>query len=269
MVHVAAEDRLRVSYGDHFHVVTILNGAFDGWYRGAVHAQVPGALKLKEPGEVHRQVRVHEPFTLEAVCFEEATVREVARAKGMRGTPRFRSGAFAPGSAEAALGFAMRRALVDPRTSVLERETRVAAALGALLEGDAVRTPAPSPRASRSVRRARAYLQDTLTDDVTLDELARHAGLDKYHLVRAFKAEHGVPPHAWVVHARVAKARTLLRTGARVADVAQAVGFYDQSQLHRHFRRIVGVTPGAFARSMVPAGRAHPRSDAPIALAAG
>jgi AraC-like DNA-binding protein len=252
MVHVQAEDRLRVSYGDHFHVVTILDGAFDGWYRGAVHAQVPGALKLKDPGEVHRQVRVHAPFTLEAICFAVDAVRDVARAKGLRGPPRFRAGAFGPGSAEAKLGFAMRRALVDPHGTVLERETRIAAALDALLDADGSREPRSERRATRSVRRALDYLQDALSENVTLDELAVHAGLDKYHLVRAFKAELGVPPHAWLVHARVARARELLRAGERVTDVAHAVGFYDQSQLHRHFRRIVGVPPGAFARQVRP-----------------
>jgi len=40
-----------------------------------------------------------------------------------------------------------------------------------------------------------------------------------------------------------------------VAEAAQAVGFYDESQLHRHFRRIVGVPPGVYARSFGAAER--------------
>jgi AraC-like DNA-binding protein len=72
------------------------------------------------------------------------------------------------------------------------------------------------------------------------------AGLDKFHLVRAFRAEVGVPPYEFLTHLRIARARELLRRGVLVADAAQAV-----SQLHRHFRRIVGVTPGAYAKSFV------------------
>ena len=250
MVRVEGEDRLRVSYGEYFHAVVILGGSFDGWYRGMVRTQVPGGLKLKEPGEVHRQVRVHAPFTLEAVAFEPAAVHGAADAMGLRGSLRFEASGFAPGTPQARLAYAMHAALVTPGTPELERETRIADALAALLRGDASSTDArPERRAPRPVRRARDYLHDALNEKVTLEELSRHAGLDKFHLVRAFKAEVGVPPYEYLLHARVARARELLQRGERVAEAAQAVGFCDESQLHRHFRRIVGLAPGAFARS--------------------
>ena len=62
---------------------------------------------------------------------------------------------------------------------------------------------------------------------------------------------------------RVSRARELLRAGVHVAEAAQAVGFYDESQLHRHFRRIVGVTPGAYARSFVSASQERTRQYRP------
>jgi AraC-like DNA-binding protein len=108
------------------------------------------------------------------------------------------------------------------------------------------------------VRRARAFLHDALSDKVTLDDLAAHAGLDKFHLVRAFRAEVGLPPYEYLTHLRVWKARELLERGALVADAAQSVGFYDESQLHRHFRRIVGITPGRFSRSFGRNGQHRP-----------
>ena len=95
---------------------------------------------------------------------------------------------------------------------------------------------------------ARAFLHDALADKITLDDLAAHAGLDKFHLVRAFRAAVGLPPYEYLTHVRVWKAKELLQRGALVAEAAQAVGLYDQSQLHRHFRRIVGITPGRFSR---------------------
>jgi len=60
----------------------------------------------------------------------------------------------------------------------------------------------------------------------------------------------GLPPHAYVTHRRVSVAQDLLAHGLSQAEVAARVGLYDQSQLHRHFKRIVGVTPGAYARAM-------------------
>jgi AraC-like DNA-binding protein len=100
------------------------------------------------------------------------------------------------------------------------------------------------------VRRARAYLHEALAGKVTLDDLAAHAALDKFHLVRAFRHEVGLPPYEYLTYLRVAPARELLLRGVRVAQAAQDVGFYDESQLHRHFRRIMGITPGAYARSL-------------------
>jgi transcriptional regulator GlxA family with amidase domain len=101
------------------------------------------------------------------------------------------------------------------------------------------------------VRLARAFLHDALADKITLDDLAEHAALDKFHPVRAFRSEVGLPPYEYLTHLRVSRARELLRRGVLVAAAAQAVGFCDESQLHRHFRRIVGVAPGAYARGFI------------------
>ncbi|HLK38877.1 MAG TPA: helix-turn-helix transcriptional regulator, partial [Polyangiaceae bacterium] len=78
---------------------------------------------------------------------------------------------------------------------------------------------------------------------------------DKFHLVRTFRTEVGLPPYEYLTYLRVSRARELLRRGVFVAEAAQAVGFCDESQLHRHFRRIVGVPPGVYARSFVPSRR--------------
>ena len=246
MFRLDREDRLRTMYADSFVVVAVYDGAFDGWYRGAVNTHVAGSIKLKEPGEVHRDLRVHAPFTLQGATLSREMVEGAAASLGIRGPVQFRSSAFGPGERASRLGFAMHAALVDPEVSEIERATHVVELLAEVLA-----TRGPS-RATTAVRRARAFLHDSLADKVTLDDVATCAGLDKFHLVRAFRAEVGVPPYEYLTQARVAKAKDLLRTGARVAAVAQAVGFYDESQLHRHFRRIVGLTPGRFAKSTSP-----------------
>lgn len=89
-----------------------------------------------------------------------------------------------------------------------------------------------------------------LTEQVRLDDLADYVRMDKFHLIRNFRAQLGAPPYEYLTHQRILRARQLLRAGWSPARVAPAVGYYDQSQLHRHFRRIVGVTPGTFARAI-------------------
>lgn len=246
MLRVEHEDRARTTYTERFTLVAVYAGAFDGWYRGQVRTLVPGSLKLKEPGEVHRDLRVHAPFTIQGAAFASEQVAEAAAALGLRGSTHFKAAGFAPGTRAAALGFAMHEALVREDAGELEVTSVVTETLAEVLGPDG----APPIRAPRAVRRARAFLHEALAERVTLDEVATNAGLDKFHLVRAFRREVGLPPYEYLTNLRVARARELLQQGARVAAAAQEVGFYDESQLHRHFRRIVGVAPGAYARSL-------------------
>lgn len=251
MLRVEHEDRTRTTYSEHFMVVVVYEGAFDGWYRGRVRAHVAGSLKLKEPGEVHRDLRVHAPFTIQGAGFAPELVAAAADARGLRGSVHFKASAFAPGERATRLAFAMHDALVRGDATEMERATLVAETLSEI-----VCTSSPSSwRAPRAVRRARALLHDTLADKITLDDLAEHAALDKFHLVRAFRAEVGLPPYEYLTYLRVSRARELLRHGALVAQAAQAVGFCDESQLHRHFRRILGVPPGVYARSFLSSER--------------
>src|SRR5262249_17371482 len=107
----------------------------------------------------------------------------------------------------------------------------------------------PAGRERAAVKRARDYLREHLSEQVRLDDLADHVGLDKFHLIRAFRAEVGVPPYQFLTHARIHRARELLRAGMPALRVASAVGYCDQSQLHRHFVRLVGQSPARYATS--------------------
>lgn len=98
-----------------------------------------------------------------------------------------------------------------------------------------------------AVARARAFLHDHPSRAVSMDEVACAAGVSPFHLCRLFHREVGLPPHAYHAQVRVARAKDLLAAGLPIAQVATATGFYDQSQFGRHFRRVVGVTPGRYA----------------------
>src|SRR5882757_1509432 len=129
MLRVENEDRARVTYAEHFAVVVVFEGAFEGWYRGGVRTHVAGSLKLKEPGEVHRDLRVHAPFTLQGAAFAPELVAAAADATGLRGASHFRAAGFAPGERAARLAFAMHDALVREDATELERTTLVAETL--------------------------------------------------------------------------------------------------------------------------------------------
>ena len=64
---------------------------------------------------------------------------------------------------------------------------------------------------------------------------------------RLFEHEVGMPPHAYQIQARIAHAKPLLLQGLSVSRVAGDTGFFDASHFTRHFKRHVGVAPGAYA----------------------
>ncbi|WP_324727893.1 AraC family transcriptional regulator [Pseudomonas chlororaphis] len=104
------------------------------------------------------------------------------------------------------------------------------------------------PRLPLVAHQARDYLHAHAQQDISLDELGAVCGVDRFRLTRAFKAAYGLPPHAYLVQLRLAKARRLLARGAQPADVAMALGFADQSHMGRWFVRAYGLTPAAYRK---------------------
>lgn len=124
----------------------------------------------------------------------------------------------------------------------------VVSVLAALAEGGP-RAGAGAQRADPALERAAALLLDRLADPPSLAEVARAAGLSRARLVRRFGTRFGLPPMAWAMQRRLARARVLLRRGVPPAAVAAALGFADQPHLTRAFRATAGTTPGRYGRA--------------------
>jgi AraC-like DNA-binding protein len=119
----------------------------------------------------------------------------------------------------------------------------------------ATRTPQPGRVAPGSglapwqLRRAKDMLLAELSENVSLDCVAGACKLSVSHFARAFKASTGVPPHQWLVTARLEKAKGLLTNSPTpLVDVAGICGFADQSHFSRVFARVMGSSPGAWRR---------------------
>jgi AraC-like DNA-binding protein len=80
--------------------------------------------------------------------------------------------------------------------------------------------------------------------------LADQAGGSRYHLIRVFRLYTGLTPHAYQIDCRINKARQLLRAGGNLAELAQQLGFTDQSHFQRAFRQRTSITPGDYRRQM-------------------
>jgi AraC-like DNA-binding protein len=152
-------------------------------------------------------------------------------------------------------------ALDTPGTR-LERDQSLAEWLRALFERSSVARSLRTPlnhREDRGFRLACDYLGDRPARNVGLDELAAIAGIGKFRLIRLFRERTGLPPHALQIAHRIRHARRLLEAGQTIAATAVATGFADQSHLHRHFQRSLGLTPGEYQRRFKPWDGASPR----------
>jgi len=205
-------------------------GRADFWTHGRTWSGAPGSVMVFEPGDVYRDLKRHGPVTFQLIGFstpfiDAVKVQSCFAVDDVRGLP-----------------FQRLHDAVTAKADAFTLECALAEAIGAM---GALDEPKFEP--TRPVRRALGLMRECLSNPLTLDELAMHAGLDKFHLCRAFRAQVGLPPHAYLTQLRIMHAKELLAAGARPRDIAPQVGLYDQSQLNRHFRRIVGMTPGQFS----------------------
>jgi AraC-like DNA-binding protein len=110
--------------------------------------------------------------------------------------------------------------------------------------------PAPQALGGLSpgaMRRVREYVKAHLGESIDLSMLAGVAGLSVHHFARQFKQSAGVTPHAYLTQKRVERAQEMLvQTDLSLAEIAFAVGFFDQGHLARHFRHMLGTTPREF-----------------------
>jgi AraC family transcriptional regulator len=133
-----------------------------------------------------------------------------------------------------------------------------AQALGVVLAHELVNTGryAAQPQAGGGLaawqrRKALAYIDEHLAESISLEALAELVGLSACYFCRAFGQSLGMPPQRYQLTRRIERAKTLLaKRAASVTDVGLTVGYNDASAFCTAFRRITGVTPTAYRRSL-------------------
>jgi AraC-like DNA-binding protein len=218
-------------------------------YRNKIHRVNGFGHMLLEPGETHTNTAIHQPVDFKVLLVEPAIVEEIATELGLRGTPHFRVSAVI--DATLFQIFQQFYSAVEADETALTQQSLFVACVHLLLGNHAEKTP-PIIRAAHehdAIHRAKRYLQERYDAPVSLDELATVAGLSRFHLLRTFAHHTGLPPHAYQIHIRIERARKLLQAGELPSSVAAWTGFADQSHFTRHFKRIMGVTPGVYAQA--------------------
>lgn len=236
-------------YAPHAHdtyvVGTVIAGCETFVCRGARHYVGPDDLTFVNPHEVHDGEPYEGGYTYRMTYPSATLMAEAAlEATGRPVLPSF----VAPRvrDPEGVSLFLLAHEALEAGADPLLAEETLLRALSLLVSRHAGLPLRPLGAEAGPVARARALIEARFADALSLDDLARAAGLPRHLLIRAFRRETGTTPHSYLVNRRTLAARALLRDGTGPAEVALAVGFFDQSHLTRAFKARHGVTPGAY-----------------------
>lgn len=135
--------------------------------------------------------------------------------------------------------------LIDADASLLQKQcsavsffTLIQQTLGA----SEVRPEQAVPR----IERVAQFINDNFKHAISLDDMCSAASLSGSYLIRAFEQRYHMTPHAYLINRRIQHARTRLKAGSLIADVAHELGFADQAHFQRVFKKHLAATPGQY-----------------------
>ena len=111
-------------------------------------------------------------------------------------------------------------------------------------------TVSPSQKVNKECIFVENYINDHYKENITLDQLAELAYVNKYYLAHTFKKQKGISPINYLLEKRIEEAKYLLRTtNLSVNEIGRIVGFSSQSYFAQSFKRALGKTPLEFRKS--------------------
>lgn len=242
----------RTAYEPHRHdayALGITTGGVQTFrYRGAQRVCLPGQLHLLHPDELHDGApAVADGFTYRIAYIAPELVRN---ALGARPLPFVADPVQQPRGAAQPLGAVLAELLADidePISELLAVEATVAIADGLVRLSERAHHGTRTID-SDAVRLVREYLAAHPTETTPAGVLERITGLDRFTIVRQFRAAYGTTPDRYRMLRRLDLARNAIGDGRTLAQVAVDTGFADQSHLTRQFKRAYGMTPGRWRR---------------------
>ncbi len=237
-------------FAQHFHTVPAIGVVYPGTMsthgQSSPHILPTRTVFLLIPGEVHAPKSATENgWGLRVIYLEKEFFQNRSEDFGS-GVPRFEK----PFVQDVALATSLLRLhrKLETDADTLNIENDLADVLTHLSERH-LSEPRNDPaiRDERNkILRVKDYLHRNYWKNISVEDLTEIAQLSRFHLMRTFRRDVGLSPHAYLTQIRVEAAKKLLSEGASIVDVASDIGFTDQSHFTRHFKRITGVTPGQY-----------------------
>ncbi len=201
------------------------------------------------PREVEHMTAFRGPARAGALALGPGLIAEIADTLGASART-LEASLLTHGPRLVALGALVRAEVLGAeRGHLVAVESLAEAMTVAMLRGAGGRTTGAHARDPR-IRAALERIHQSYAEPLGIEDLARAAGMSRFHFSRLFRESVGTSPYQYLVKTRVDRAAELLRSGrASVTEVALSVGFADLGRFARAFRAQKGATPAAWART--------------------
>ncbi|KQV79496.1 AraC family transcriptional regulator [Massilia sp. Root351] len=231
---------------DTFSIGAITGGVSTYWNRRSKETVGAGSVVVINPEDAHAcNPAAGQPWSYRMFYVDVAWLTALQHELGFSRNADFR--AFSTTSSTAL--FAGLNRLYDTVTSAhADGLQKQSAALAFFMDMQQALDPAPVALAGANGKllRAAEFISDNCTRLLSLEDICAAAGLSPSYLIRAFKSQFGMTPHAYLVNRRVQYGQARLRRGAAIADAAIESGFADQAHFQRAFKQLVAATPGQY-----------------------
>lgn len=239
-------------FHEHYLIGFIENGGSRLGCKNGNYVTKAGDMVLFNPRDTH----ACEPFEDELLDFRGLNINAdvmqdlVRQITGDAHLPQF-TVSVAPAAEQAVLLRDLHSLIVEGHKD-FRKEELLFALLEQLLEEYAEPFIRPAPEAKEAeIRKICAYLDANYAERISLGDLCRLSGLDKYYLLRAFTRYCGVTPYRYLETVRVARAKSLLEEGVPPVETALRAGFADQSHFTKFFKSFIGLTPRQYQRIFI------------------
>ena len=239
---------------EHFSIGAITTGCSYYHYGARTFEISAGTVVLMNPGDVHACNPIHDqPWSYYMLYLDTPWLTDLQYQLGFStdqgyrpfDTPHTRDTTLYHGLLD------LYRTLVDEQAELLQKQSTL---VSYFTEVQQRLNPslAPVREVNHKLERAADYIRAYCTQALKLEDICQAADLSPSYLIRAFKQYYGLTPHAFMVNRRIQFARSQLRNGALIADVALAAGFADQAHFQRTFKQHFAATPGQYRDLLKP-----------------
>lgn len=229
-----------------FSIGAVTGGVSTYWNRRSKETVGAGSVVVINPEDAHAcNPAAGQPWSYRMFYVDAAWLGALQRQLGFSGNADFRAYSTTSNTSL----FAGLNRLYDTLTSAhADGLQKQSAAIGFFMDMQQALDPAPAPLAGANGKllRAAEFISDNCTRLLSLDDICAAASLSPAYLIRAFKGQFGMTPHAYLVNRRIQYGQGRLKRGAAIADAAIKSGFADQAHFQRAFKQHLAATPGQY-----------------------